>query len=33
MNFQELKAVGLANPKGKIVSKDAITPDANNYGS
>ncbi len=33
MSFQELKAIGLANPKGKIVSNNATGNDVNNCGS
>jgi hypothetical protein len=33
MTWQELKAIALANPKGKIVSGDATGNDVNNIGS
>jgi hypothetical protein len=33
MNFQELKAIALANTKGKIVARDATGNDAENVGS
>lgn len=33
MNFQELKAIALENPKGKIVARDATGNDKENVGS